>query len=550
MSKSPLALPSGVRVQPGIEIMRSPSLFVLRALLAFAMLAAPRLALAVSITSAVCTQQVTNVLRYDCAVTTDAMAQVRIDLCEGTGCSFDRSSEVSFKALDHEVTVWNLRPETTYTWQARASDRFGTATDGPYTFTTASLLDSNGDGVDDAALSAMSVSTWFSSSEPATVDDVLFTFGCADSGAPESDQLIITDSDGTVVWYKSLRGLTGVAPSMSGGFTVDQRRHRIHVIVNHDYIYDLDMAGEVHHLFCRCDSAGLCPNGDTPDGCWDEDEYVHHEVLVKDGVLWALTAEEIPFTDTLDCDKDLATTTIDFMMDGVRAWRLDTGAPLVDWDMSEIYTPWRCGMLSYWSAVSDAEDWAHANSLWVDGDNHWTISNRYVSEVIQVEGDPTDPDFGQLIWEMAGDSTDTGDDWTVSSAASSPDFSWQHHAWFTRAGTMMLYDNNVTGSEDSRVLELALDESSMVAEVVAEYDTALRCMGQGGGFDIGPGGNMLVNCSDDTDTSSVIDATIMEFSVSTASTVWEMELGCDGTATPPGSRNGPQYRAMPFSFEH
>jgi hypothetical protein len=520
------------------------ALLVATAVLAFM---APRTAGAVTITAASCAQQSDNMLRYDCTVTTDAPSRVWIDLCEGSGCSYDRESESSYLQTTHRVTLWNLTPSTTYQWQAHAHDPWGADTDGPHSFTTADLSDPDGDGTDEVYLSTILMTPTWSSTGTAFVDNVLFGFGCAASGTVSSDYLIIADSDGDIVWYQDVTQVTGSSPTTIDGYTVGRGVNRIHAILDKEYIVEYDLSGELVSLMCRCDSAGLCTNGAVPDVCFDD--YLHHDLLVKDGILWALTAQEVSYADTADCDGDPSTTTLDFVMDGVNGWTLD-GTQVVDWDMSEIYTPWLCGQEQYWSGRMDGEDWAHANSIWVGADKRWTMSIRFTSEVIQVEGDAADADFGQLVWELSGDAADSGDDWSLTSTSFSPDFNWQHHAWWTLQGTMMLYDNQRLTTDDSRAIELDLDATTGVAEVIAEYDLGLGCDGQGGAFDMQPSGHIVVNCSDVTSTPGVVDASIYEFDPASTTPVWQLDVSCDASASTPGYRVGPLYRAQPFQFVH
>jgi hypothetical protein len=520
---------------------------LLRSVLVLALAATPRLVGAVTITSASCAQQSDNVLRYDCTVTTDVLARVWIDLCEGSGCSYDRESESSFLRTTHEITIWNLAPSTSYQWQAHAHDRWGADTDGPHSFTTSDLSDANGDGTDDVYLSTVVLAPSWSATGTSHVENLLFPFGCGGSGTVSSDYLIIADTDGRIVWYQDVAQAMGYAPATIDAFTVGRGVNRIHAIVDKEYIVEYDLSGELVSLMCRCDASGLCSNGATPDVCFDD--YVHHDLQVRDGLLWALTAQEVSFPDPADCDGDASTTTLNFIMDGLNAWSLD-GTQVVDWDMSEIYTPWLCGQDFYWRGLMDGEDWAHANSLWVSADDAWTISVRFTSTIIQVEGDLASPDWGQLLWELRGDAADTSDDWSLTSSSYSPDFNWQHHAWWTLGGTMMLYDNQRMTTDNSRAIELDFDETTGVAEVVAAYDLGMGCDGQGGAFDLQPSGHVVANCSDVTATPGVIDASVYEFDPSSTTPVWQLDVSCDQSASPPGFRAGPLYRAQPFSFDH
>ena len=510
-------------------------------------LAVPSAAHAVTITSASCAQQADNVLRYDCTVTTDGLARVWIDLCEGSGCTFDRQSELSHMETTHEVTLWNLKPSTTYEWQATADDRTGSATDGPYGFTTSDLSDIDGDGVADLGLAGVQLSVWTAKTGPHSVENVLINWGCADAADGGSDYLIIADDEGNIVWYQDPSSVTGGETANLNGYTVGRDVNRIHAIIDHEYIVEYDLSGELVWLMCHCDAKGQCSSGDVPDTCFAD--YVHHDLIVRDGTLWALTAEDVSFPDVDDCDADPSTSEIEYVMDGVNAWILH-GSQIIDWDMSEIYEPWTCGTESYWGRHLDGEDWAHANSLWVNGDQQWTISSRYIDTVTQVVGDPSDPDYGQIVWELSGEAKDASDDWELISSSYDAEFDWQHHAWWTLDGTMMLYDNNTMGALDSRVLEIEFDDSAMTAEIIGAYDLGTSCDGQGGAYDTQPGGSFVVNCSDDSSTPGATDPFIVEFPHSGSATTWEMDISCGPVDTTPTYRMGPMYRSVVFQFQH
>jgi hypothetical protein len=511
-------------------------------------LAVPRSAGAVTVTSAACVQQTNNLLRYDCTITTDDLARVWVDFCEGSGCSFDRASESSYMTTSHEVTLWNLKPNTTYDWQAHAHDRWGADTDGTYSFTTGDLTDLDGDGTTDPDLAGILFTPTYSSTETSAVEHVLLDFGCGSSAVQETDYLIIADTDGNIVWYQSIIGVTGHRGSTVGGYTVGRGVNRIHAILDKEYIVEWDLSGEQQSVMCRCDSAGLCSNGNVPDVCFDD--WVHHDLVVKDDTLWAITAEEVSYSDLDDCDEDPSTKTLDFIMDGVNAWTRD-GTQIVDWDVSQIYGPWTCGQENYWNMQMDGEDWAHANSLWVNSHDEWTLSLRFLNRIIHVDGDPSSTTFGELIWDLSGNLKDASDDWTViSSAGYTANFSWQHHAWWKPGGTLMVYDNQTLGPGTTRAIAIDLNEKTYTADIVGEYDLGTSCFGQGAAFDMLPSGHTVANCSDNSTTPGVVDASIYEFTGTGSTTAWEMTVSCDSSTSPPSTRIGPLYRAQPFYFEH
>ncbi len=509
---------------------------------------APRSAGAVAITHASCAQQSGNMLRYDCTVTTDASAEVWIDLCEGSSCTFDRESESSPSGTAHAVTVWNLKPNTQYEWQAYADDGSSPDTDGTYSFTTQDLDDPDGDGRNEGDLSTMVLTQ--SSTGSYDVENVLFNFACKHSfRSDDFDYLVIANSNGDIVWYQDVRLATGYSPSVVTGFTVGRRGNHIHAILDNEYIVEYDLSGELIRLMCRCDVAGECSNGEVPDVCFDD--FVHRDLMVKGQTTWALTAEEVSYSDVDDCDGDTGTSTIDFIMDGVNVWN-SSGDLIAEWDMSEIYTPSGCGDGGYWSATGQmyGEDWTHTNSIWVDTLDDWTLSVHHLDRVLHVVGDPRDARFGTLIWELSGVHTDRSDDWALSSTSYDQDFSKQHHVWWMRDGSMMLYDNHNLGATETRALKIEFDDDPMTAEIVEEYDLSANCIGQGSAFEIPPRGHVLAFCSDDFATPGDADPFVHEFDESGDSPVWELTIACDGSATPPGYRDTPSYRGHVFEFEH
>lgn len=516
--------------------------FLLTGILTLFALAAPRPAAALSITSASCAQQASNVLRYDCTVTTDSLARVVIDLCEGSGCSFDRVSEASVLETTHEITLWNLKPSTTYEWRARADDRTVTIPGVTHSFTTDDLSDPDCDGVDDLDLSSLQVGVTTSTTGTSALDNVIFSFGCGEPGGADKEYILITDPDGTIVWYQDSAEAVGGAGSSINAIETDWELGRIHAIMAHQYIVEYDLSGELIWLMCRCDAHGACENGEVPDTCFDD--WVHHDLVLHEREIWALTAEEVSYADVDDCDGDPSTTTLDFIQDGVIGWE-HHGAEILQWDLSEAMEPTTCGQESYWSHEMAGEDWAHANSLWISGDDEWTLSFRYINSVLRIIGDPSDSDYGTLDWILSGNATDTTDDWSLGNLLSTtPDFSWQHHAWWTRYGSMFVYDNNSLGPYDSRVIEFMMEESVMIASAVAEWDLGMVCDGQGGAHKLQPEDHLLANCSDDSTTPGFVDGTVMEFD-STGSVVWEMTVQCDSSDS---MRRGPLYRAEPFQF--
>jgi hypothetical protein len=502
------------------------------------LLAAPR-AQALTITAASCTQQADNLLRYDCSVTTDSSAQVHIELCEGRRCTFDRTSEVS-EGTSHTITLWNLAPDTRYEWQVRAADGGAFTRAGPHSFTTASLADLDGDGVDDPDLAAITLGV--SSSGSHETEQLLFNFACQAGGSdPGFDYLIVADDQGRIVWYQDPADAIGVDSTIITGLAYEPERSVVWGILDSEYIVAYALDGTLDRVMCRCDGRGRCPSGVTPDVCFSD--LVHHDLLVRDGELWAVTAQPRWYADVEDCNRNGATTdAVTYIMDGINVWD-QAGNLIVDWDLSSVYTPSGCEVGGYWDkTLPYSQDFAHANSLWVGDDERWILSLRHLDAIIAVEGDPASADYGSLAWVLSGDSTDTSDDWTLlSSAGLRSDFSEQHHAYWTPDGTLLIYDNHVVRGFTSRVIELDLDDASATADIIAEYDLGVSCWGQGSGY-LTAGGAMVTTCSDDWWTGPV-DPWFAEYAGPSSTAVWRMDVGC---ARGSGFRGKALYRGIPI----
>lgn len=86
-------------------------------------------AFALSITSASCSVQPGNALRFDCTVVTDAPSNVYIKFGQdtGAGCQQLRETRTSSDAASHDLVVYGMKPETDYEWRAYAQPSSGGA---------------------------------------------------------------------------------------------------------------------------------------------------------------------------------------------------------------------------------------------------------------------------------------------------------------------------------------------------------------------------------------------------------------------------------------
>lgn len=219
---------------------------------------------------------------------------------------------------------------------------------------------------------------------------------------------------------------------------------------------------------------------------------------------------------------------LDYVLDGVM--KFNNSWTLVDeWSLGEIYDPTTCDFGyttgGYWNRRLSGMDWAHMNSIYLDGSGDWLLSLNHPGWVIYVDG-PT----GTLTWELDGDNTATGlGDWNIvaSPTVAVDDFSGQHHAKWTNSGTVMMFDNHTDDSinpADSRGIEVELNAGTGEFDIVAEYETGENCPVTGSAVEVSPGGDVVTTCSDDSIRGYDL---IQEFATSGSTTVYDMELSCN-----------------------
>ncbi len=104
-------------------------------------------------------------------------------------------------------------------------------------------------------------------------------------------------------------------------------------------------------------------------------------------------------------------------------------------------------------------DFQHANSIDVDSNGNYLISNRNLSEITKIDGGT-----GNIIWRFGGKQnqfTLAGDTLGISA---------QHFARWQKNGDILLFDNGVYHSTpESRAVEYYLDTTTMTATMKWEY---------------------------------------------------------------------------------
>jgi arylsulfotransferase ASST len=138
---------------------------------------------------------------------------------------------------------------------------------------------------------------------------------------------------------------------------------------------------------------------------------------------------------------------------------------------------------------SPSIDYFHINSIDVDHDGNLIVSARNTSAVYKI-----DRQTGEIIWRLGGKESDF-------EIGQGTRFAYQHDARRQPDGTITIFDNGTTIFEDgvpkaveeSRGIELELDEEEMTASLVREYTHPDKQFAHAGGnMQVLPNGNVLI----------------------------------------------------------
>ncbi|MBN1779622.1 aryl-sulfate sulfotransferase [bacterium] len=131
-------------------------------------------------------------------------------------------------------------------------------------------------------------------------------------------------------------------------------------------------------------------------------------------------------------------------------------------------------------------DYVHMNTICLDFDGHYILSNRHLSEITKI-----DRNTGEIIWRFGGRNNQ------FEFINDNLEFSWQHHVRPVPGNPnhYTVFDNgNLRTPNYSRAVEYSLDTLAMTAENVWQYryspDRACPWMGV---VQILPNGNILVD---------------------------------------------------------
>lgn len=291
-----------------------------------------------------------------------------------------------------------------------------------------------------------------------SVDRVLLPLSCADSRG-----LAVLDARMRTRWYEPLV----FEGDVTGFGHTDQ--DTLVALVGRNRLLEWDVYGATRTNVSL--GAGL-------------DRVVHHAVATHGTELYALDTEPVPYPDG-----------VSYLVDGVTAVTLGADAGAHVWDLGQVMDP--TGLQStealYWlGQFGGAVDFAHENGIDVYPDGDWLLSFKVLDTIARI-----DRDTGAARWTLTGG--DSAAVWDAPALALSgccglvPSFQHPHAPILTPSGSVLVVDNG-DGLETTRVLELAVDEDALTAEVVAAWDLGVVCPVQSSAYPL-PDGAILAACA-------------------------------------------------------
>lgn len=425
-----------------------------------------------------CVRRGKHPLMFDCTVRLDAPGAVELVAWLEDDPARTRTFRSQGPATEHELLLWGLKPDRRYLWRAGA--------------TTATSTEHRTGRVKTERLPTSFAATYevLTHTSAATVDGLLTYVTCT-PGKPH-----IIDEQGDVVWYVDLKesldpkdtfAISAVQPTEDGTLLV---------LLGRDRLVEVAVDGEVRMVLVRDE---------------DFEHSLHHDV-VRHGEL-----TYVPFARAHQDKEDT------FVVDGIYAFdgagKLAGAVSLHDlWPlMAEKWT-----LNGYWSTrFPDAFDPMHANSLSVDASGNLVVSFRHLHAVAGLQGDPTSPDFGSLMWSMVGDPSShagSGDFKVVADKSVATDFSGQHDAHFIDGERkLLMLDNRLIAGGRSRAVRMDLDGETGVARVEEVYDLGEPCPIQGSARSMASG-SVVVACS--------TAARISELAAGAVDPLWDARARC------------------------
>ena len=361
---------------------------------------------------------INNVLRYDIVVETTAPARAFVAFGQ---TNLDRYSSVSEPGTVHNLTIYGLKPNTAYQFQAIAFDSLGQSVSSLFSFTTGNLPSD--------IITPTSVVN--NSSEEG--------YYMVNLESTEPRQTNIIDREGQVVWYER----TEVPGAPCTGFFWTEQNTLLYLLEDCHTVQELSLAGSVLREVILPDTF-----------------FVHHEFFLnKEGHLVAMVAT----------GREIDKTPVGGPEDA-----LVVGDGIVEYD-------WEGNQLYYWttfdhfdplSSVEDgsfwdpyfgntSEDWLHANSISVDLDGNYLFGVRNQHQIHKIHRET-----GDIMWSFG-----MGGDFDFANAT---DMFLEQHAFIPTGPNQYLLFDNLGISGLSRTLEFSLDTEDFEAQRIETFGTQVN----------------------------------------------------------------------------
>jgi hypothetical protein len=354
-------------------------------------------------------------------------------------------------ALNHELGITRVRPDTTYCFQVFA------------------IPENGGDPIGTDQISELFQGSFVSGSLPPGLDGEPFQHIFGQKTYPMTlldfnngvfQGMVAIDGAGDVVWFHQ---------HSADVFQIGQADDYNLVFgeLGGDRLIEIRPDGTlVREVVDTLEDGTAC----TPSGRW------HHEILFHpEGGVYTLGSE----IREVEIGGEVRQVTGDTVV----VWDRDQGTVETVVSLFDLLDPevdrtsasdamggffWRGCDVDWQMAESDAEqvgveDWTHANSLWLGAEGNMILSLRHLNQIISIA-----PDLQSVQWRLGGPNSD------FHFPDPTDQFYHQHTAQELPNGNILLFDNGATrpdeeGGEYSRALELELDFEAMEARKVWEY---------------------------------------------------------------------------------
>jgi len=408
-----------------------------------------------------CLPDPTNALRFICNIFVDPPGPVDVEFYKVDGTGPVRTHGSDDVAAVHEVWLYLMEETSDYQWRARPRDDQAT-------FLQDEVV--TGELPDGAQIvptvTGVSTSPYFLLNSPCSV----------------GGYAIIVNSQGVVLWYHDYEQPVGASIIDGVNYTEDGTI----MAMMDDHVIEVDLMGqELFHTERNIDYF----------------ENAHHDMFRRNGITYILYNETILYNDD------------NYIMDGMYVFD-ENEVLLHDWKLFDHFQPTRPALGQF-----GAEDYSHANAVWADDNGDIFFNMRHLSAIAKIVGDPYDANFGDILWRISGDPTETdfGMDFTMTSTAGGfGDFRQQHNPHLLSDGRIALFDNRMSALEMSRVLVMSIDENAMTLNIDEAYDVPSHCAFQGGAWHT-EAGNPVGTCAPrgvgHEFTAGVYDQTVYEIEI-------------------------------------